>query len=42
MKTRNIILTVVAVIAVIAAVCCAYRLRHYFIGTSSAPVTACL
>lgn len=40
MKTRNIILTVVAVIAVIAAVCCAYRLRYYFIGTSSAPVDA--
>lgn len=40
MKTRNIILTVVAVIAVIAAACCAYRLRYYFIGTSSAPVDA--
>ena len=40
MKTRNIILSVIAVIAVIAAVCCAYRLRYYFVGTSSAPVDA--
>ena len=40
MKTRNIILSVIAVTAVIAAVCCAYRLRYYFIGTSSAPVDA--
>ena len=40
MKKRNIILSVIAVVAVITAVCCAYRLRHYFIGTSSAPVDA--
>ena len=33
-------MSVIAVIAVITAVCCAYRLRHYFIGTSSAPVDA--
>ena len=40
MKKRNIILSVIAVIAVITAVCCAYRLLHYFIGTSRAPVDA--